>query len=143
MTRANRNAVLAAVVAGTVLVGAGCGSQSCANVTPDILQGAAPTSCSFLPNVSVTVKVPWCSCSSSVSCDVQYDNGTYLLDPKVSACDASCPANPDSCPPAPVSCTFVTQPLGSNNSYNILIHGASSDSSATMTVSSGGGSTCG
>ena len=142
MTRANRNAALSALLAAGALAGAGCGAQSCTNVTPDVNE--APTSCSFAPSQQVNVYVRWCSCNSSVACDVSYNSGTYLLDPKISSCDASCPSNPDSCGlDSVVSCTFTTQPIGDINTYTILIHGASADDSASMTVSGSGGTSCG
>jgi hypothetical protein len=142
MTRANRNVALAVLLAAGTLAGVGCGAQnSCSNVTPDVNQ--APTACSFAPSQQVSVNVRWCSCNSSVTCDVAYDSGTYVLDPKISSCDASCPSNPSDCPFDVVSCTLTTQALGSINDYNILIHGASGDASATMTVSDSGSTSCG
>ncbi len=138
MRLATRHAVLAVVAAGAVL--AGCSSSDCA-LTPPINE--APTSCTLPPQTTVEVDVRWCNCGSSVVCDVTFDGGAYLLEPRVTACDAECPGNPDACDlDSTVSCVFTTEPLGADNTYSVQIADGSGIRNAMFTIATGADDTC-
>jgi hypothetical protein len=139
MTRANRYAAVLVVLAAGLVLGVGCGTQSgCANVTPDVNQ--APTSCSLLPSTPVTVSVRWCTCGASVTCDALPESGGVIqLEPKVSSCDASCPANPTACPFDSVTCSFTSPAAGS---YNLYVISGQSFQSVPLTVSDSGSASC-
>lgn len=137
---ARKIAVLTALTAGAFLTG--CGTDPACALTPPI--NDAPTSCTLPPQTTVTVDVRWCNCGSSVVCDVSFDSGFYLLEPRVTSCDAECPGNPTSCGlDDTVSCVFTTEPLGEDNTYSVQIADASGIRNATFTIDAGGDDSCG
>lgn len=140
MTRAIRSAAFLAVFAAGAFVAAGCGSSSSdCNVTPDI--ATHPSSCPLAPSTTVTVNANWCSCGTSITCDVvNAGGGVFQLEPKVASCDASCPANPSGCPVDAVQCVFDTP--AAEGTYHLYFISGSGFEDVTMTVASGQGTTC-
>ncbi len=139
MIRAIRNVAFFVVLTAGALLAAGCGSSSDCNVTPDI--NSNPDSCTLAPNTTVTVNAKWCSCGSSVTCDVvNAGGGVFQLEPKVASCDASCPPNPTSCPVDSVQCVFTTPAEGD---YFLYFISGSSSVNVPMHVSGSGTTTCG
>ncbi len=139
MSRGIRDVAFVVALAASALLAPGCGSNSDCNVTPDI--NSNPSSCTLAPNTTVTVTANWCSCGSSVTCDVvNAGGGVFQLEPKVAACDASCPANPTSCPVDSVQCVFTTPGEGD---YFLYFISGSSSVNVPMHVSGGFGTTCG
>jgi len=137
MIRAIRNVAFFVVLAAGALLASGCGSSSDCNLTPDV--STHPSSCTFAPATTVTVSARWCSCGSSVTCDVvNAGGGVFQLEPKVNSCDASCPPNPTDCPTDAVQCVFTTPGEGS---YNLYFISGSSFESVPMTVDNSSGLT--
>lgn len=136
-------AVLAALAAGAFLATGCSGDDTSCALTPPIHD--YPPSCALPPETTVEVKIRWCNCGSSVECDVEYQNGFYLLEPRVTACDAECPGNPASCSlDSEVTCVLTTEPLGADNTYEVQIADASGVRSSTFTVvPTGGVESCG
>jgi hypothetical protein len=129
-------AVVAALAVGALV--AGCGSESC-NITPEVRPDQAPTSCTLRADTDVTVLVGWCDCGAPATCQVTTDGGAVVLEPRVDSCDASCPANPSGCPLDPVPC-HLNLPAGN---YDLHIISGLDFLPADLSVTSGGGSSCG
>jgi hypothetical protein len=138
MPRADRNALLLALLAAGVLLGGGCAGNDC-TLTPDLNQ--APGSCTLAPDTHVTVNVRWCSCGATTVCDViDAGGGVFQLEPKVNSCDASCPPNPTDCPWDSVPCSFTT-PV-STGPYHLYVIDGQTYQDVPLTVSGGGGASC-
>lgn len=139
MTRANRNLAVLALVAAGAFLAAGCGSNSDCNVMPDLR--TAPSACSFPADSTVTVKVRWCSCSSSIECVVTNEGmGQFQAEPKVNACDASCDTSGSSCGVDVVPCVFRTPTSGS--SFTLYVRGAQADGTVSFDIA-GSNPSCG
>jgi hypothetical protein len=132
-----RWAAVAAVLGMGVLAGCGADNKSCDS--PEINQ--APTSCSLAADSDVSVKIRWCNCGASVTCDVTFDSGQYFLTPTLTSCDSSCPSNPTDCGlDSTISCRFRTPAAGT---YPVNIINGLGVREATFYVASSGDFSCG
>ena len=132
--------VLVALTAGAIFATA-CGGEpnNCA-LTPPIHD--YPSSCTLPSGTTVDVNIRWCNCGSTVECDVTREGNSYLLEPRVTACDAECPSNPASCDiDSVVTCAFTTPGPGT---YGVtIVDGLEVRSSTFTVVDSGGDDSCG
>ncbi|HYD43622.1 MAG TPA: hypothetical protein VEB43_22520 [Anaeromyxobacter sp.] len=127
-------AVVAALAAGA-LFASGCSSEPSCAITPPIHD--YPTSCTLPSQTTVDVNIRWCNCGSRVVCDVTREGNSYFLEPRVTACDAECPGNPESCDiDSLVTCAFTTPEPGT---YFVTIADGLEVRSSTFTVVASGG----
>lgn len=137
-TAIRKLSVLAAIAAGASL--AGCDAVPSCALVPPIHDW--PESCSLPAGTTVEVNIRWCDCGSSVVCDVTRDGNSYLLEPRVTACEAECPGNPTDCAlDSEVSCVFTTDDPGTY--FATIADGLEVRSSTFTVVGSGGNDSCG